>query len=47
MRYLIEIILEQHIGQWVIIDVLHYQVVFNELIASLGFADQRSIVKYI
>lgn len=42
---LIEAILEQHIGQSIIIDVLHHQAKFIQRLASLGFSCQRSFVR--
>ncbi|WP_282178397.1 GNAT family N-acetyltransferase [Maribacter stanieri] len=42
---LIEIILENNIGQSIVIDVLHDQFKFKKRLASLGFSFQRSFVR--
>lgn len=42
---LIEIILENNVGQSIVIDVLHDQFKFKERLASLGFSFQRSFVR--
>jgi len=42
---LIEVILEQHIGQSIVIDVLHHQVEFKERLAFIGFSYQRSFIR--
>lgn len=42
---LIEFVLEQHIGQSIVIDVLHHQAKFIQRITLLGFSCQRSFVR--
>ncbi|MCM4172789.1 N-acetyltransferase [Arenibacter sp. TNZ] len=42
---LLETILEQCVGQSVVIDVLHHQVAFKQRLTSLGFSFQRSFTR--